>query len=106
MPTTIKGRLPFGLPLCGIGVALFAWFGGMAIAAYFFDPSSVIVFGPQNRTIAAIVEADGALLRSEPGFTTARSDRMGFVRRLYSAGAWFVWPALTDGCFAPGRFSR
>jgi hypothetical protein len=110
MPTTIEGKSRqtsrFGLPIGGIAIALIVWFGGMAIAASFFDPSSVVIFGPQNQTIAAITQADGALLRTGTGFTIARSDRAGFVRRLYAAGAWFVWPALSEGCFAPDRFRR
>ena len=108
-PSERRSRLGLpgiGLPLGGICVALIAWFGGMAIAACFFDPSSVVIFGPQQQTIAAVIEADGSMLRNGPGFTTARSDRAGFVRRLYRAGAWFVWPALTEGCFAADRFRR
>jgi hypothetical protein len=106
MPTTIEKRGRFNFPFRGVLVALTIWFGGMAAAAYFFDASSVIVFGPNARTTGAIAEADGAMLTSGIGFTTARSDRAGFVRRLYAGGAWFVWPALTDGCFAAGRFRR
>jgi hypothetical protein len=110
MPTTIEERsrrkFPFGLPIGGICTALIIWFGGMAVAASFFDPSSVVIFGPQSRTVAAVAQADGSLLRTGPGFTIARSDRAGFVRRLYFAGAWFVWPALSEGCFAADRFRR
>jgi hypothetical protein len=95
-----------GFPFVGIGLALIAWFGSMAVAAYAFDPSSVVIFGPQGQTVAAITEADGSILRAGPGFMTARSDRAGFVQRLYHAGAWFVWPSLTDGCFAADRFRR
>ncbi len=105
MPTTTRPRgVPF--PLAGLLLALTLWFAGMAVAATAFDPSAVIVFAPSKRAIAAIAGADGALLSSGTGFATGRSDRAGFVRRLYARGAWFVWPSLTRGCFAAGRFSR
>ncbi|MBV8661591.1 MAG: hypothetical protein JO107_00685 [Hyphomicrobiales bacterium] len=78
----------------------------MAAVAYAFDPSEVIVFGPSDVAIAAIANSDGELLTTGTGFATATSDRAGFVRRLYAQGAWFVWPALTQGCFAAGRFIR
>jgi hypothetical protein len=106
MPTTTEDRFRLGFPLGGVCIALIVWFCGMAAAAYCFDPSIVVVFGPQSRTLTAVAAADGAMLRNGFGFTTARSDRAGFVRRLYQAGAWFVWPALTEGCFAADRFRR
>jgi hypothetical protein len=106
MPTTTEPHRALNFPVRGIVAALLIWFGGMAAAAYVFDASNVIVFGPNARTTNAIADADGAMLASGMGFTTARSDRAGFVRRLYAGGAWFVWPALTEGCFAAGRFRR
>ncbi len=104
MTTDPRGNAAF--PLTGLATALAIWFGGMAGVAYVFDPSEVIVFGPSQTAIAAIANSDGELLTTGTGFATATSDRAGFVRRLYAQGAWFVWPALTQGCFAAGRFVR
>jgi hypothetical protein len=93
-------------PLAGLATALILWFGGMGAAAFAFDPATVIVFAPGEMAVAAIVRSDGELVTSGAGFATATSDRAGFVRRLYAEGAWFVWPSLTQGCFATGRFTR
>jgi hypothetical protein len=106
MPMTIEPRKSLAFPLGGLAVALIVWFGGMAAAAYAFDPSAVIVFAPSRTAVAAIARADGALLTAGAGFATGASDRSGFVQRLYAEGAWFVWPSLTRGCFAAGRFTR
>lgn len=103
---TIEARRASVFPLLGSTAALTVWFGGMAGAAYLFDPSAVIVFAPSRLALAAIAESDGSLLTIGAGFATGTSERAGFVRRLYRRGAWFVWPSLTQGCFAPGRFSR
>ena len=109
MPMTTKsgksGRKAL-FPLSGLVTALLIWFGGMGVVAYAFDPSAVIVFAPSGTAIAAIADADGELLTTGAGFATATSDRSGFVRRLYAQGAWFVWPSLTQGCFAEGRFDK
>lgn len=102
--TTERRKAAF--PISGLATALVLWFGGMGVAAYGFDPSAVIVFGPGGTAIAAIANSDGELLTAGVGFATATSDRAGFVRRLYGQGAWFVWPSLTQGCFAAGRFTR
>ena len=102
--TTEARRSSF--PVLGSMVALAVWFGGMAGAAYLFDPSAVIVFAPSRIALAAIAGSEGSILTTGTGFATGTSDRAGFVRRLYRRGAWFVWPSLTHACFAPGRFSR
>jgi hypothetical protein len=94
------------LPLAGLATALILWFGGMSAAAYAFDPATVIVFAPGETAVEAIARSDGELQTAGAGFATATSDRAGFARRLYAAGAWLVWPSLTQGCFAAGRFTR
>jgi hypothetical protein len=95
-----------GFPIKGIGAALAIWFIGMAVAAYGLDPAGVIVFAPGNTAVLTIAAADGKLVNGGYGFAIGTSDRSGFVRRLYAQGAWFVWPSLTQGCFAPDRFRR
>jgi hypothetical protein len=104
MPTITKRRIAF--PLGGLVLTLFVWFAGMAAVAYLFDPAAVVVFAPGDTAVSTIATADGKPLRSGFGFATGTSDRSGFVRRLYASGAWFVWPSLTRGCFAPDRFTR
>jgi hypothetical protein len=103
---TIECRRVLAFPFAGIVFVLVLWFGGMGVAAYAFDPSAVIVFAPAGTAVEIIARSDGALLTSGAGFATGTSDRSGFVRRLYTQGAWFVWPSLTRGCFSPGRFTR
>lgn len=100
MPTITRTR-GFSIPVTGILLVLALWFGGMAAAAALFEPAAVIVFAPEARAVAMVAAADGALLSSGTGFATGRSDRTGFVRRLYARGAWFVWPSLTRGCSRP-----
>jgi hypothetical protein len=106
MRTTTDRRRGLGFPVRGLVVVLVVWFAGMAAVAYVFDPAAVIVFAPQRTAVTAIATADGNLINSGFGFATGTSDRSGFVRRLYAQGAWFVWPSLTRGCFAPDRFTR
>jgi hypothetical protein len=106
MRTTTRRQRRFGFPFRGLVLALVIWFAGMAVVAYAFDPAAVIVFAPERTAVSAIATADGKLLNSGFGFATGTSDRSGFVRRLYAQGAWFVWPSLTRGCFAPDRFTR
>ena len=106
MRTTTDLLKRIGFPVRGLVLVLVAWFVGMAAVACAFDPGAVIVFAPQRTAISAIATADGELINSGFGFATATSDRSGFVRRLYAQGAWFVWPSLTRGCFAPDRFTR
>ena len=105
MPTITRPQ-GFPIPVAGILLVLALWFGGMAVAAALFDPAAVIVFAPEARAVAMVAAADGALLSSGTGCATGRSNRAGFVRRLYAHGAWFVWPSLTRGCFSAGRFSQ
>ena len=106
MPTTTRRWQRIGFPIKGLIVVLAIWFIGMAAAAYAFDPAGVIVFAPGNTAVLSIAAADGKLVNSGLGFAIGTSDRSGFVRRLYAQGAWFVWPSLTRGCFAPDRFTR
>jgi hypothetical protein len=84
--------------IAGLGLALLAWFGGMAALVLFVEPPALIAFGPQPRLAAAIVGADASILSMGEGFATVRADEAGLARRLYAGGAWFVWPALAPSC--------
>lgn len=95
--TTTDRPLP-AVPLRGIALALGLWFGGVALAAVALDPREVVVFGPAAATGRAIENAGAWPLSAGPGFVAARTESTGAVRRLYAAGAWFVWPAFRAGC--------
>lgn len=83
------------------GLALFAWFSGLALLTLIIEPTAaVIVLGPGKRAVEAASIADMQLLDAHRAFIHARSDQPGFVRKLYRAGAWLVWPAPDrSGCF-------
>ena len=84
--------------LIGAAAALFVWFGGMAALVFLVEPPALIAFGPKAQLVNAAVKADASILTMGNGFVTARADHGGLARRLYAAGAWFVWPALPPSC--------
>jgi hypothetical protein len=86
--------------VAGAGIALLAWFGGMAALALFVDPVAVVAFGPADRVAQAVVGADASVVGVGRGFVIARADASGLAARLYAGGAWIVWPALARGCGA------
>jgi hypothetical protein len=75
------------------------WFGGMASAALAVRPDRIVVFGPSERMIRAIVASDGALLDAGRFHIAARPGP-STIRNLYAAGAWLVWPIIGRGCGA------
>ncbi len=98
MRTTIEFSNEARRLVLGAGVALFAWFGGMAALVFFVQPRALIAFGPRAQLIAAAVGADASIVAIGEGFVAASADRGGLARRLYAGGAWFVWPALPPSC--------
>ena len=75
------------------------WFGGLAAAAVLAEPTrGVLVFGPHETTVRAVVAGTTVLLDAGNGYVVAHGNRTGFVRELYAAGAWFVLPAISGGC--------
>lgn len=105
-PAAPAARGGFGRILLAflIGPAIvLGWLGLTALAYVLYEPGeTVMVLGPQNRTFQAIAHADAQVLSSGEGFLVARSDRTGYVRRLYSGGAWLVLPATEMMCGHPG----
>ncbi len=81
----------------GLLVVAVIWFAGMAALALVIKPSAVVVFGPTDRVIPAIVASDGALLDAGRFHVSARPGA-ATVGELYAAGAWFVWPVISKGC--------
>jgi hypothetical protein len=85
------------LPLRGLLAVAFAWFAGMAAMALVIRPEAVVVFGPADRMIPAVVASDGALLDAGRFHVAARTGA-ATVGSLYAAGAWLVWPIMGKGC--------
>ncbi|XUM23093.1 hypothetical protein ACRAVF_06670 [Bradyrhizobium oligotrophicum S58] len=98
MPTTIDRHPPSrALPLKGVLAVALVWFAGMAAMALVIKPDAVVVFGPSDRMISAIVASDGALLDAGR-FHIAAKTGAATVGSLYAAGAWLVWPLIGRGC--------
>ena len=86
------------LAAAAVAVAL-TWFVAVAGLAYVADLSpTVIVFGPEATTMAAMSRSDTLVLEGGPGFIIVQGSGRGFVRKLYSEGAWLVMPSNLDGC--------
>ena len=76
-----------------------AWFVAVGVLTYFVDLSpTVIVFGPERTTMAAMSRSDTLVLEGGPGFIIVQGNGRGFVRKLYAEGAWLVMPSNLDGC--------
>src|SRR5258708_34014771 len=89
--------------IAGLGLALVAWFGGMAALVLFVEPPALIAFGPRAQLTAAIVDADASILTGGEGFATVRAAEAGLARRLYAGGAGVGWPALPRPCGPAGQ---
>ncbi|MGE3643588.1 MAG: hypothetical protein AB7F96_07015 [Beijerinckiaceae bacterium] len=87
-----------------IGPAIIlAWVIVSALAYIFFEPGeTVMVFAPQRAAVQAAASADAQILSTGQGFIVARSDKGGYVRRLYKNGAWLVLPTSEMMCGHPG----
>lgn len=98
MPTTTEPHASQrAVPLAGLLTIVVLWFAGMAGAAFALRPDSVVVFGPPEHMIPAIIASDGALLDASRFHVAARTGP-STVRDLYAAGAWLVWPIIGKGC--------
>ena len=98
--TTIRGW-PVSPLRIAVGAALVVcgWLALMVALTFMGPQRTIAVLGPQARSIAAIVEANGRILTAYDYVTIARSDEPDFVARLYSAGAWLVLDAdQAGGC--------
>ena len=77
---------------------LVIWMVVAGLAALAEPTSTVTVFGPQTRLMQAIRDSDVELVNAGRGFLIARGRTTGFVRALYSAGAWAVLPGGIGAC--------
>jgi len=106
MPTITDRARRAGVPVAGMLLALAVWFAGMAALALAVDPPAVVMFGPERSLETALAATETPILSVGPGFVALRAGRPGFVRRLYRAGAWFVWPVMKAGCLPENGRSR
>jgi hypothetical protein len=80
-------------------VVVGGWFVAIAVFTYLVDLSpTVIVFGPEATTMAAMSRSGTLVLEGGPGFIIVQGSGHGFVRKLYAEGAWLVMPSDLDGC--------
>jgi hypothetical protein len=70
------------------------------LAALAEPTSTVTVFGPPAKLMQAIRSSDVELVNAGRGFLIVRGRTAGFVKSLYSAGAWAVLPGGIGGCGA------
>ncbi len=99
-PLNDASLLARGGRLAAIALAVVVgWFATIAVLTYCVDLSpTVIVFGPEATTMAAMSRSDTLVLEGGPGFIVVQGNGRGFVRRLYASGAWLVMPSDLDGC--------
>lgn len=80
--------------------AMLAWVALLALVALLVQPTpTVLVLGPRAPTLRAADATGAAIIDLGMTATRLRSDKPGFVRALYAAGAWLVLPAPEGGCF-------
>jgi hypothetical protein len=84
-------------------LVLAAWAMAM-VAMPFLGPSGrqVAVVGNTAQAFRTIAAAGGQIVEARSGAVLARSDRPGFARRLYRAGA----PLVLEGRIAAGCFKK
>lgn len=85
-----------------VALVLGGWIAIM-LAMPFVGPAGrqLAVVGEGNRAVKAITAAGGQVIEVRRGATLARSDRPGFARALYAAGAPLVLEGrIAGGCFA------
>lgn len=89
---------------CGrfIGAALLVvaiWFSALAALLLMIEPTrDVIVFGPPEIALGAVVTSSSLAVDAGSSYVMARGQHHGFVRALYAGGAWLVLPAISGGC--------
>ena len=102
MSSTIDTPRPFAvLRFSGTAIGVLAiWMLVAGLAALAEPTSTVTAFGPQAKLLQAVHAADVELLDAGRGFMVVRGRTAGFVRTLYSAGAWAVLPGGIGECGA------
>jgi hypothetical protein len=102
MSSTIDASGPYAVVRflgAAIGV-LVIWMFIAGLAALAEPTSTVTAFGPQAKLLQAVNTSDVDLLSAGRGFMVVRGRTNGFVRALYTAGAWAVLPGGIGACGA------
>jgi hypothetical protein len=88
----------------GAAALVLAVWALVMVAMPFLGPSGrqVAVVGDTARAFRIVAAAGGEVVEMRRGAVLARSDRPGFPRRLYRAGA----PLVLEGRIAAGCFRR
>jgi hypothetical protein len=90
--------LPPGRIAGAIALVVFGWLAVVVALTFGSAPGkSMAIVGPPTQALAAIAKANGRILASSNYVTIARSDDVGFVARLYAAGALLVLDAEQAG---------
>ena len=97
MTTERRFRLP--LRIAGaVALVVCGWLTLVIALTFSAGPGkSIAIIGPQAEAIAAVVRAKGHILAASDYVTIARSEEVGFVGRLYAAGALLVLDAEQAG---------
>ena len=74
------------------------WFAVMAVSMLLFEPTGHAVALVRDHTILERLPDDISLTRTGDHSITLYSEKPGFVRRIYAAGAFAVFPSLKNGC--------
>lgn len=108
MSTTIERMTQVGtsftfLPRVAGRMAIFAglfalWIAVMAAVMYVAEVTPAAIAIARSDAIIDHLPQDARLLRTGANSVVVRGETPGYVRRLYSAGAWLVLPSLRNGC--------
>lgn len=94
---------PIGTLLRQGAAALGIWLVALAVITAALQPvPTLAIFGPSQRTLAALHGTDARIMRSGTGFIVVHGEEKGLVRRLYSQGALLVLPSRPAGCIRSG----
>jgi hypothetical protein len=102
MSSTIEASRPLAVArFFGAAIGVLAiWLFIAGVAALAEPTSTVTAFGPQANLLQAINASDVELLNAGRGFMVVRGRTAGFVRALYTGGAWAVLPGGIGACSA------
>jgi hypothetical protein len=108
MSSTIDRHRPLAvLRFCGAACGvLLIWMVVAGLAALTEPTPTVTVFGPQAKLMQAIRSSDVELINAGPGFFIVRGRTAGFVKALYSTGAWVVFPGGIGACASAALSGR
>jgi hypothetical protein len=104
MPMTTDGPGNLVRWAIGVAAAMSVWLVGVIVCTVAIEPTrTVMIIGPDRKSLVSVVERFGDIaLVDGSDRSMIVSGSPGFVRRLYTAGAWLVLPVRASGC-APAR---